>query len=349
MRYDLAPSIPDAAAEAGTVDGVNNGTQLIKIAAAWLMIFMLGIAAAIVTITVVNTEKFGPESTVSNYLKALKEGDGAKALGLLHATVPSANAAALDGEALAESQKKLASITLSEPVDAPDGQKLVTVSYTIDGAPMSTEFRLTSGPNQWLFFNSWDIVPTKLPTISASVVNANQASINGAVANMPDGKNTFAVFYPGSYELEYRSALFAAPPVSRNVSGPGQSVPAVGLATGPTSDLLSQVDATIRKYLDSCTQQAVLMPTGCPMSAATDNRVVSEVAWSVVEYPAITISPFGGQWILSPMNVKAQVAYDGQDLFTGLIDEVKDVEDFGFTAKLAISGTNVSVTPVVSY
>ena len=80
-----------------------------------------------------------------------------------------------------------------------------------------------------------------MPTITASVVNANQASINGAVANMPDGKNTFAVFYPGSYELEYRSALFAAPPVSRNVSGPGQPVPAVGLATGPTSDLLAQV------------------------------------------------------------------------------------------------------------
>ena len=91
------------------------------------------------------------------------------------------------------------------------------------------------------------------------------------------------------------------------------------------------------------------MPTGCPMSAATDNRVASDVTWSVVEYPAITISPFGGQWILAPLNVKAQVAYEEQDLFTGLISKVKDAEDFGFTAKLAISGTNVSVTPVVSY
>lgn len=349
MRNDLAPPIQAVDAEAGTVDGVNNGTQLIKIAAAWLMIFMLGIAAAIVTITIVNTEEFGPESTVSNYLDALKDGDGAKAMGLLHAEVPGANAAALDGAALALSQEKVSDVSIADPTDTPDGHKLVTVKYLIDGTALSTDFRLTAGPKRWLFFDSWDMVPSKLPTITASVVNANQATINGATANMPDGKNSFAVFYPGSYELEYRSELFAAPPVTRNVSGPAQPVPAVGLATGPTSDLLSQVDGTIRKYLDTCAKQAVLMPTGCPMSAATNNRVTSAVKWDVVEYPAITISPYGGQWILAPLNVKAQVSYQEQDLFSGLIAGVKDAEDFGFTAKLAISGTTVSVTPVVSY
>ncbi|SEE91440.1 hypothetical protein SAMN04489740_3070 [Arthrobacter alpinus] len=349
MRSDVAPPIQATEPQAGTVDGVNNGTQIIKIAAAWLMIFMLGIAAAIVTITLVNKEEFGPKSTVSSYLDALKDGNGAKAMGLLHAEKPGANAAALDGKALALSQEKLSDVKIADPTDAPDGQKNVTVSYTLDGTPLSTDFRLTPGSKRWLFFDSWDMVPSKLPTITASVVNANQASINGAAANMPDGKNSFAVFYPGSYELEYRSALFAAPPVTRNVSGPAQPIPAVGLATGPTSDLLAQVDSTIHKYLDECAKQAVLMPTGCPMSAATNNRVTSDVTWSVLEYPAITISPFGGQWILAPLSVKAEVSYEEQDLFTGIVAKAKNAEDFGFTAKLAISGTTVSVTPVVSY
>ncbi|MFQ4148687.1 hypothetical protein AAGW05_08330 [Arthrobacter sp. LAPM80] len=334
---------------AGIVDGVKNGTQLIKIAAAWLLIFMLAVAASIVTISMVNSKDFGPESTVANYLGALKEGNGAKALGLLRAKVPGGNAAALNGAALALSQKPLKNVTIAEAVAAPGNKKLVTVSYTVADAPLSTDFLLTRGPRQWLFFDSWEMTPTTLPTINASVVNANTARINGADANMPNSRNSFVVFYPGSYELEYRSPLFAAPPVTRTVTGPDMPVPAVGLATGPTSDLLAQVDGTIRKYLDACAKQAVLMPTGCPMSNVTDNRVTSAVAWKVLEYPAITISPFGGQWILAPLSVKTQVQYQEQDLFTGLESEVKNVAEFGFSAKLSITGNTVSVTPVLSY
>ena len=332
-----------------TVDGVKNGTQLIKIATTWLLIFMLALAAAIVTITVVNGREFGPEKTVAHYLQALRDGDGAKALGLLQAKLPDANAAALDGPALAKSQKALENVSVGEAVDAPEGRKRVTVNYTIAGTALASDFTLEPGPRQWLFFDSWTMVPTTLPSIHASVVNANQASINGVDANMPDGHNSFAVFYPGNYELEYRSPLFAAPPVTRNVTSAAQPVPAVGLATGPTSDLLAQVDGVVRKYLDTCAKQAVLMPTGCPMSADTANRVASPIKWSIVEYPTITISPFGGQWIMAPLTVKAQVGFKEQDLFTGLLQDFKHAENFDFTAKLAIDGSNVSVTPVLSY
>ena len=333
----------------GTVDGVKNGPQLIRIATVWLLVLMLALATSIVTIAIVNATSFGPEKTVSHYLAALKDGNGAKALGLLNAKVPSVNAAALDGQPLALSQAALQDISIADAVAAPDNRKSVTVNYTVDETALSTTFLLRQGPKHWLFFDSWEMVPATLPTISASVVNANQAIINGADANMPAGKNSFAVFYPGTYELEYRSDLFAAPPITRTVSGPGQSVPAVALATGPTSGLLAQVDGTIRTYLDACAKQAVLLPTGCPMSADTNNRVVSPVTWSIAEYPAITISPYGGAWIMAPLSVKARIQYQEQDLFTGLISEVNKVGSFSFSAKLSISGTTVGVTPVVNY
>ncbi|AIY02536.1 hypothetical protein ART_2937 [Arthrobacter sp. PAMC 25486] len=334
--------------EPGTVDEVKNGTQLIKIAAAWLLVLMLALAACIVTIAVVNDKNFGPERTVSHYLNALKAGDGAKALGLLQAKVPSANAAALDGSALAASMTGLKDISIGAAVDGDDKQKVVTVSYTVDGAALTSDFKLLHGPKQWLFFDSWQMVPSTLPHIDVSVVNANQASINGVDVNMPDGRNTFATFYPGRYELEYRSPLFAAPPVARAVTGP-EGVAAVGLATGPTSELLSKVDGTIHTYLDGCTEQAVLMPTGCPMSAGSDNRITSAVKWSILEYPAITISPYGGQWVLAPLTVKAQVEFTEQNLFTGLISDMKQAEDFKFSATLSIKGNNVGVTPVLDY
>lgn len=331
------------------MERVKNGTQLIKIGAAWLLILMLAIAAAIVTIAIVNSSSFGPQKTVQNYLAALKDGNGAKALGLLQARVPAGNAAVLDGAGLAKSQQGVKDVKIGDPVNAANNQKTVHVSYTVGGTSLATDFKLAPGPKHWLFFDSWTMVPTTLPTVNVSVVNANQASINGVAVNMPDGKNSFTVFYPGTYELEYRSALFAAPPVTRTVSDPLTAVPAVTLATGPTSELLSQVDGTIHKYLDACAKQAVLMPANCPMSAATDNRVTSAVTWTIVEYPDVNISPYGGKWVLAPLTVKAQVAYQEQDLFTGLISDVKTAEDFGFTAKLSIDGTTVGVTPVVSY
>ncbi len=347
--WQLCPLIPAPAAEAGTVDGVKNGTRLIRIAAAWLLLFMLGIAAASITIGVVNTQEFGPEKTVSHYLQALREGDGAKALALLHAKVPGANAAALDGEALARSQAKLENLTVAQAEDAPENQKRVTVSYTVDETELSTDFLLTQGPRKWAFFDTWTMVPRTLPTVAASVANANEASINGVGVNMPEGRNAFAVFYPGSYELEFRSALFAAPPVTRHVTNAEQSVPAVALASGPTSDLLAQVDGVLRKYLDDCAKQTVLMPAGCPMSAHSNNRVTSPITWSIAAYPAITISAFNGQWVLAPLTVKTQLAFQEQDLFTGLLHDVKQSLDFDFTARLQITGNDVSVTPAINY
>ena len=335
-------------AEPGTVDGVKNGTQLIKIAATWLLVLMLALAACIVTISIVNDKSFGPERTISSYLNALKAGNGAKALGLLQARVPSANAAALDGSALAASMTALEDISIGKAVDGKDGQKVVTVSYTVDGTALTSTFTLLHGPRQWLFFDSWKMVPSTLPLIEVSVVNANQASINGVDANMPDGHNAFAVFYPGRYELEYRSPLFAAPPVVRAVTGTDGTA-AVSLATGPTTELLSQVGGTIRSYLDGCAKQPVLMPTGCPMSTRSDNRITSTVKWSILEYPAVAISPYGGQWVMAPLAGKAQVEYREQNLFTGQISDVKHAEDFKFSATLSINGSSVGVTPVLNY
>ncbi len=349
MTTEYRALIQAPAPEPGTVDRVKNGTQLIKIAAVWLLIFLLGVAASIVTIAVVNTKDFGPEKTVARYLDALKAGDGGTARGLLNAKIPGANAAALDGKALAQSQKDVKELSIAPSVPTDENTERVTVSYTVTDVPLSTDFVLQKGPKHWLFFDSWEMVPVTLPVINASVVNAHQSSINGVEANMPDGKNSFAVFYPGNYELEYRSPLFAAPPVTRTVTGSTEAVSPVSLATGPTSDLLAQVDGTIRKYLDACAKQAVLMPTGCPLNAATNNRVLSSVAWSIVEYPAITITPFGGQWIMAPLKFKAQVAFKEQDLFTGQVSPVKQTSDFSFTTKLTITANNVLVTPVLDF
>jgi len=77
--------------------------------------------------------------------------------------------------------------------------------------------------------------------------------------------------------------------------------------------------------------------------------VVSPIKWSIVSYPKVGISAYGGQWVVAPMTVKAQVEYQEQQLFSGQVAGVKDAQDFGFTANLDVTDTKITVTPVVDY
>lgn len=328
---------------------MKNGASLVKIAATWLFVLMIAITAAIVTIAVVNGSHFAPQNTVQKYFDALKAGDGGRALGLLNARVPGSDAAVLDGAGLAKSQEGLTDLQYAKPVPASNGQSKVTVSYKLNEEQHTTDFFLTKEANQWLFFNTWKISPATLPVVQVSVVNAERARINGIDVAMPSGKNSFAVFYPGNYTTSYESLLFAAPAQQRKVTSSGSRVAAVALNTAPTPNLVEKISSTIKGYLDNCAKQPVLMPTDCPLSANNDNRVTSPVKWSIVKYPEISVTPYSGRWILAPLNATAQVEFDAQDLFTGNPMHVKDKHDFAFTARLAINGTNVSVTPVVNY
>ena len=77
-------------------------------------------------------------------------------------------------------------------------------------AELRTEFLLERSGTEWLFFHKWAIVPAALPVLDVTVVNASEATLNGVPVNMPDGRNSFAVFYPGEYEASLAGEYFAA-------------------------------------------------------------------------------------------------------------------------------------------
>ena len=76
--------------------------RIVRAVGAWFFMILLAVAAAAVTIALVNKYQYGPETDVREYFQALQDGDGGKALGLLNAQVPDSNPALLDGDALAE-------------------------------------------------------------------------------------------------------------------------------------------------------------------------------------------------------------------------------------------------------
>jgi hypothetical protein len=112
---------------------VQGTTSVIKAVAAWLLAFMLTVAAAVVVIHFVNAKVYGPGQQISSYFEALQEGDGERALGLLSAKVPQSNAALLDGDALRAAAADLELIQIGEPRDAGDNRVDMDVTYTVTG------------------------------------------------------------------------------------------------------------------------------------------------------------------------------------------------------------------------
>ena len=326
---------------------------LVRIAAAWLLVLMLAVAGGIVAINVVNNSLASPQQPVREYLDALQKGEGEKALGLLSASVPQSNAAMLDGTALQTATARISGIRYGDAEDRGNNQVMVPIEYTIDGSELRTEFLLERSGTEWLFFHKWALVPAALPVLDVTVVNASEATLNGVPVNMPNGRNSFAVFYPGEYEASVTGQYFSAAPTKATVSGRDVPVAPLNLMTEATGGLKDAVGSKVNQFLDTCAdtadKQQQLQPD-CPFYHTTNNRVIDgTIDWSITEYPTVSIEPFGGRWVVAPLNGKARIEAQQVDLFTGAVTYVNNVHDFSFTTRLDIDADTVKVTPLLSY
>lgn len=323
---------------------------MIRVASLWLFGLLLSIAAAVVTIQLVNANLYGPQQPVRDYLQALQNGDGARALGLLGAKVPNnASPALLDGAALKASAEGISDVQVGNPAPLDDGRVKITVEYQLGGEGRSSDFTLEPAGVQWMFFHKWKFLPTPLPVLDASVVNQTEAKINGVDVPMPAGKNTFSLLYPGKYEAGFENKLFKANPSTALVDSPASRPAPITLSTEPTPALLNQVNDALKQFVDKCAQQKVLKPSGCPLSYDTNNQLTGEINWSIVGYPKAVITAYNGSWVIAPLTFQAKIRFQEKSYATGAVSDVEKVQDHYFTARLAIAGDQVTVTPVVKY
>ena len=308
---------------------------------------MLTIGAAVVVIYFVNAKVYGPEHQVRSYFHALQDGDGERALGLLAAKVPAANAVLLDDEALKSSASDLDILEIGEPRSAGDDRVDIQVRYTLGGEESQSTFRLQRTQKQWLFFDQWSFVPSSLPTVTVTAANQQEATVNGVRVALPEETTTFAAFYPARVEVSYTSEFFAAPAESGTLSSAQDTVGLV-LATEATDALRTAVDAKVRDFLAGCTSaQDRLAPPGCPFFHFTDNRVQVPIVWEIIEYPEVNIRPVSGNWVLAPLNGKARVTATQTDLFSGVKSPLDVEKDFSFAAQLSVGSSEVFVTPLI--
>ncbi|HST71451.1 MULTISPECIES: hypothetical protein [Kocuria] len=324
---------------------MESNVRVLKAIGAWLFLVLLGVAAAAVTIALVNKYMYGPETDVRAYFEDLRDGDGGEALGLLNARVPDSNAAMLDGEPLEAAAGGLEDVEVSTVSD--DGERaVVRAVYTLDGTEHSSEFSLHPVDTQWGFFTVWAFDETELPTVAVSLPGATSVDLNGTAVALPESAREFSAFFPGVYTASYTSELVETDPVSTVVTAPGQRAE-IELRARPTPKLEDEVDRQLREHLDGCAGQNTLYPAGCPFSFEFDGRVDGEVQWDIEDYPdpEITVGEGPGGWSMAPAQGTARIAFDSLDLFTGDVERVERTVPFEVSADLRVDDTTVTVTP----
>ncbi|WP_315279344.1 hypothetical protein [Kocuria carniphila] len=320
--------------------------RVLKAVGAWLFLIVLSVAAAAVTIALVNKYQYGPETDVKAYFDALQAGDGAAALGALNAEVPDSNAALLDGEPLEAAAEKLDDVEIST-VSSTSDQAVVRADYTLDGQEHSSEFTLHPADTQWGFFTVWDFDRTTLPTMHVTMAGSTAVDINGESVALTDSARDFAVFYPGIYTGSYTSPMVTAEPEQTLVTDPDAETD-LTLDASPSDELKSQASEQIKTYLDTCAEQDTLYPAGCPFSYEFSGRVQDSVKWSIIEYPTTEIrlsGPNVDRWGLMDAPGTAKIEFTSVNLLDGKTSQVSEEVSFTFKGTLEVTEEEATVTP----
>lgn len=312
----------------------------------WLLGVLAALLIALASLALINRLVYGPQGQVRAYFAAVREGDGSKALGILGAQVPDASAAMLNGGALKASFAGLKDLSTGAVTVTDGGERAtVTVTYTLEGQPGSTDFHLHKVGSHWGVFDQWQIDAGELPTVEITSHSVEAATLNNTKVSVEGGAREFAVLYPGSYTVTYESALYSAGSQTVEVTAPSSEPSPLAVELTPSEAAVTSVQQQIKTYLDTCAAQSSLYPTGCPFEYDFSGRVDGDVTWTVTEYPQPEVTLAGGKWALSKSSGRAEISFTELDLYTGETQQVTETVSFSLKGSLSASGESLTFTP----
>lgn len=285
------------------------------------------IAAAAITISVLNTTAFGPQAKVEDYLKAIAAGDAKLATSLVApdpsivdtgddatdeaspAPDPDADAdadaeepAAVDPKALLTNEVlKAADERITDPkvgrVSSRNGEASVEVSYELAGKRYEDRVTLKSEGKQFLFFDQWKLDSSLVGSINVYTgLGSTAFSVNGINFDGATDESLFA--YPAVYTI--------APPESKYLAGDAQTVTLTSYTAGEgsafidinvtatealTTEVTTQVVAMIEKCLEATT-----LDTTCGVMPSWQQEQftsVGPVTWTLTSPPVIEVDEGG--------------------------------------------------------
>lgn len=221
-----------------------------------------------------------------------------------------------------------------------DGDTIVTVGYTIDGAQEQMEFQVGRDDEPTGLVPQWQFEVSPLSIIDLTVRGSWRFTVNDMEFDKrqlsPAGLDadpldpvSLLTFSPGAYDVSVDTAATQSPPQVVRSPGMLEIVP-LDIQTTPTDELTEVVQSSVDGFLDdTCTTQSVLQPADCPFGFDVSWGIAQpDIVWSIAEYPRTALVPDGNDWTVSATTGTAHIALTVQ-CYTGVTIEVD--QDVYFT------------------
>lgn len=320
----------------------------------WVVLLGVLVGAFATTAIILNATVFSASGFVSSYLGALQRHDLAEALGT-NGVRGTANASSelLTPRALGA----IADAAIVSDLDQGGGLHEVTYSATVSTAlpgtttpvsrTVSGTFQVQQGEPRFGVFSTWSFLRSPMAVLFVTPRNDASFTVNGIDVTSPAGPsvgNPYQVLTPGLFTLAHESGYLTADPVSAAVSAPGSVVSAT-VDIQASASFIAAVQDQVDSFLDDCTTQQVLFPTGCPFGQELSNRVESTPEWSMSRYPEITIQPGNdpGTWVVPEAQGAAHLKVEVRSLFDGTLSTFDEDVQFALSWVMTINGDRIDV------
>lgn len=275
------------------------------------------VALGAIAIGVVNRVVFSPTGQVESYLTAIVDGDVEAALAIADTDSPASSRVLLTNEVVQSTPDGLTGFTITN-TEVAEGQAYVTVQLDQAGSKATLNYRLTSLPNRWLFFNEWYFEPVALPTLAIylpsgiSEIEVNGTAVELTRENMISNGVSYAVF-PGTYDvvLGANEKWIQAEPLSSSIRFGGESTTEpVAFEISASDALTDAVTTQVSGWLDTCAASTSLEPEGCPFEAYSWGDA-ADVVWTLDTEPILELSQASSdEWsVTSSESGAASVTY----------------------------------------
>ncbi|MCC6270100.1 MAG: hypothetical protein IT190_02360 [Microbacteriaceae bacterium] len=310
----------------------------------WAALFGILLGAFALTVGILNSSVYSAGGFVTSYLQALQRGDIDEALatpGVL--TISGASTELLNTDALG----LLDEIRITSDVDQGAGIHRVSFQAMFDEAPADGIFQVLQGESRFGGFSSWSFLQSPVSELWITPMHDAHFTVNGIDLISGNGASiaaNYQVLVPGVFVLSHHSAYLTASPKTVTVTRPGDSVP-VNVDIRASPEFVAAIQTQMNNFLDECTTQEVLFPTGCPFGQELSNRVESTPQWSMATYPEVTIEPGNvpGSWIVPETHAAAHLTVDVRSLFDGSLSTFDEDIPFGVSWVMTINGDRVDI------
>jgi len=310
-------------------------------AISWLVVFAVLFGGFFASVGALNADLYSAHGFVRTYLDALARQDSAAALAI--DGVGASDGAAttlLSDEALGE----LSDIRLVRDTAQPDGSHTVVYDYRLASGEARSEFHVQPSGTRFGLFTDWRFVASPLSTIAVSVKHDSRFTVNG----LPVGSaGAYLVFAPGLYVLDHTSTFLQAKAVDVAVTEPG-TISDATVDVQANDEFVSTMQSEVDGFLEGCSAQTVLQPTGCPFGRPVNNQVKGDPEWSIIRYPSVVIEPGAnnGEWMVNHATGTANITATVRSLFDGTISTLDENIDFVVNYRVTFSGGELVIEAV---